>query len=57
MSNYIAPAIHPRTKEVEQAEWLDNHYGRHRYGVRFHDGSIWPAGRVRVPDPEKEPRE
>lgn len=43
MSNYTADAIHPETGEIEEAEWLDDHYGRHRYGVRFKDGKIFPA--------------
>lgn len=52
MSNFIADAIHPRTKKVEQAEWLDNHFGRHRYGIRFPDGSIYQAEDVRTPNPD-----
>lgn len=31
MSNYRAPARHPVTGNVELAEWLDDHFGRHRY--------------------------
>lgn len=49
MSTYIAPAIHPRTKKVEDALWMDDYFGRHRYGVKFADGSVWAAREVRVP--------
>lgn len=41
MSNYRAPARHPVTGNVELAEWIDDHFGRHQYGVRFADGSIY----------------
>lgn len=46
MSNYIEPTPHPDTGKVEDAEWLDNYFGRHRYGVRFADGKIYRAGEV-----------
>jgi hypothetical protein len=33
---------HPRTGEIELASWLDDHDGKHRYGVRFpSDGQIY----------------
>lgn len=43
MSNYMAPAVHPRTLLTEEAEWLDNYYGHYNYGVRFADGSVFRA--------------
>lgn len=43
MSNYQAMTYHPITKIPENALWFDNHYGRHRYGVKFSDGSIYPS--------------
>lgn len=43
MSNFIAPAIHPATGQKHQCEWLDNYFGHHRYGVRFPDGTVFPA--------------
>ena len=54
MSNYRAPAIHPRTKKIELADYLDNHYGGYRYGVRFGDGSIWPIDKVHARRAEEE---
>jgi hypothetical protein len=41
MSNYIEDTYHPETGEVFAAEWLDDYYGRHRYGVRFPDGKVF----------------
>lgn len=42
MSNYSAPTRHPVTGAIEMAEWLDDHDGKHRYGVRFpSDGKIY----------------
>jgi len=54
MSNFVAPAIHPKTGEIEQAEWLDDYYGRHRYGVRFADGRVYRTEQVRAPEGEEQ---
>lgn len=35
MSNYFEWTRHPKTGSIEYAEWLDDAYGRHCYGVRF----------------------
>jgi hypothetical protein len=35
MSNYRAMTIHPETKIPEMADWIDDHFGKHHYGVRF----------------------
>lgn len=32
---------HPNTGEVQMADWLDDHFGHHRYGVRFADGQVF----------------
>lgn len=40
MSNYRGYGIHPETNEVLPCDWLDNHFGTHRYGARFGDGII-----------------
>lgn len=42
MSNYRALAIHPITGKAEQADFLDDYFGRHRYGIRFADGLAFP---------------
>ena len=42
MSNYSSPTRHPVTGAIEMADWLDDHDGKHRYGVRFpSDGKIY----------------
>lgn len=49
MSNYKEMAIHPKTGEPEMADWLDDYYGRHRYGVWFpSDGEVYPEAECRV---------
>lgn len=35
MSNYIAPAFHPKTGKIVDANWIDDYFGPHVYGVRF----------------------
>jgi hypothetical protein len=44
MSNFIKQTKNPMTGRWENAEWLDDHFGPHRYGVRFpSSGEIFPA--------------
>lgn len=44
MSTYKKITKHPYTKEFENAEWLDDYYGNHNYGVRFpSDNRVFPA--------------
>lgn len=42
MSNYRAKAFNPASLKIEDADFIDDYYGSHRYGVRFDDGSIHP---------------
>lgn len=41
MSTYKASTQHPFTGEWEMATWLDDHYGPHKYGVRFPNGDTF----------------
>ena len=42
MSNFMWVTKHPKTGKEEMAEWLDNYYGSHEYGVRFpSDGEVF----------------
>ena len=42
MSNYSALTRHPVTGTAEVADWIDDYFGRHRYGVLFKsDGRIF----------------
>lgn len=35
MSNFLKETKHPKTGEWEMAQWLDNYFGHHKYGVWF----------------------
>lgn len=62
MSNYSRAAYHPRERVVRAANWLDDHFGRHQYGVQFPgDGHVYrpeeveiPLGTVFIPKPKQE---
>lgn len=55
MSNYQEYAINPTTGEVELAWFLDGHFGKHRYGIRFaNDSHVDPAEQVKLPDSKEE---
>ena len=41
MSCFIRKTKHPLTGLWEDAEWLDDYFGRHHYGVRFADGNVF----------------
>jgi hypothetical protein len=35
MSNYVRRTKHPVTEEFEDAHWIDDYFGKHKYGVSF----------------------
>ena len=35
MSSYYEETIHPKTRKLQRAFWIDDYFGRHQYGVRF----------------------
>lgn len=43
MSSYYRRTKHPETGKFENAFWIDDYFGRHRYGVRFPSGRIFRA--------------
>ena len=55
MSNFERMAFHPRTGNIERAFWIDDHFGKHIYGVRFldsqvfHEDDVKPLSRDWVP--------
>lgn len=44
MSNYARVTKHPVTGKYSKAEWLDNYFAPHYYGVKFPDDEkVYPA--------------
>jgi hypothetical protein len=41
MSSFHRLTKNPASGEFENAIWIDDYYGRHRYGVQFPDGTIY----------------
>ena len=35
MSNFKDKTIHPETGEIQEAWFLDDYFGKHKYGIRF----------------------
>jgi len=53
MSNYYGTAINPATGKPEDCEFLDDYFGRHKYGVRFDaNPTVYPEDQVTVISPE-----
>jgi hypothetical protein len=50
VSSFFADTLHPVTRERKRAMWLDDYFGRRRYGVRF-------EGEDHVYRPEELPRD
>lgn len=48
MSCYRVEAKNPKTKKFEPALMLDDYYGRHKYGVKFGDGEVYPAEKIEI---------
>lgn len=55
MSNFIRWTRHPDTGHWHHAYWMDNHFGGHRYGVKFNDGMIVEADKEKLETSEKMP--
>lgn len=50
MSNYSSPAYNPKENVIRDALWLDDHFGRHNYGVMFAgDPAVYTPEQVRIP--------
>ncbi|MCR4329601.1 MAG: hypothetical protein NUV65_03570 [Candidatus Roizmanbacteria bacterium] len=48
MSDYKNSAVNPKTNKIEEADFWDDYYGRHKYGVEFEDGGIYPLSEITV---------
>ena len=35
MSNFIEPTYHPIKKKMLYAYWIDDYFGKHKYGIKF----------------------
>lgn len=57
MSNYLKWTKHPKTGEWFEAEWLDDYFGHHRYGVRFPTGTPLKADDYEWEVSDTDPRE
>jgi len=51
MSDYNTYGKHPETGAIERVRFLDDYYGRRRYGVRFPNGDIFPSTKILTGDP------
>jgi hypothetical protein len=50
MSNFTRVSWHPVERVARAADWIDDHFGRHRYGVRFHgDDHVYKPEEVEIP--------
>lgn len=44
MSSFSQITKHPLTGEYQKAEYIDDYFGPHVYGVKFaHDEKVWPV--------------
>lgn len=48
MSSYTKLTKHPKTGKWLMAEWLDDYFGQHRYGIRFPNGEIFDERKVKL---------
>lgn len=55
MSTYFRETKHPQTDKWERATWYDDYYGKHHYGVKFPDGSIFDPEKIKLETREPEP--
>lgn len=46
MSSFLRWTQHPDTMHWHHAYWMDDHFGNHRYGVRFNDDTIFDPEQV-----------
>lgn len=46
MSNFTRKTYNPQTGAYEDADWIDNYFGPHEYGVRFADGKVYSVSYV-----------
>lgn len=57
MSSYKQQTLNPSTGKWEDAEWLDDYFSNHHYGVRFADGTIVDPWKVKLETRDYEEKE
>lgn len=58
MSTYKRETKNPKTGEWENATWMDDHFGRHHYGVYFpHDDEIIDPEKVKLETRDRLPKD
>lgn len=55
MSDFTAKAAHPVTGKIFECYYMDDYYGRHKYGVQFPNGDIYPESECPESEDVKEP--
>ncbi len=51
MSSYRKKTKHPATGKIEDAMWIDDYFGPHRYGVKFSDDLVYYPDEIQSPEP------
>ena len=46
MSDFQSKEINPLTGKEETVTYIDDYFGRHRYGIKFSDGRIYEEARL-----------
>jgi hypothetical protein len=46
MSSYKKLTKNPKTGEFEEAFWMDDYFGEHKYGVKFPDGEVYKSEEI-----------
>jgi hypothetical protein len=49
MSSYFGSAINPKTGKMEPCTFIDDYFGKHKYGVRFEGTQIYKIEDVKIP--------
>jgi hypothetical protein len=52
MISYFSMAVNPANNTIEEAFFLEDYFGKHKYGVLFSDGKVYPEDQVKLDDPK-----
>lgn len=48
MSSYKEKTINPKTGKEEMADWVDDYFGWHKYGITFGDGVFYSPSQIKA---------